>query len=197
MKTLLTLAVALFAISNAAAQQNRIDIVRHDAPELAHPGTYHVGVRTVEWIHADQVDVLNSSGQSESARYDRKLVVEFWYPALLDNEQQPGETYISDTRNLAVTAALNGRAVRDAAPRKNLGALPLIVISHGYPGNRYLMSHLAENMASKGYIVASIDHLESTYRDQNSIWSTLYHRPLDQRFVIDKTFIFQRLTNTS
>ena len=43
------------------------------------------------------------------------------------------------------------------------GPFPLVVISHGYPGNRYLMSHLGENLASKGYVTVSIDHAESTY----------------------------------
>ena len=190
MRIILTLAIALLVADDVHAQQNRIDLVRHDAPELAYPGPYDIGVRTVEWMHADQVDVLKSSGLSEPARYDRKLVVEFWYPARLTAKQSPGEPYVSDTRNLSVTASLHGQAVRDAEPRRDLGAVPLIILSHGYPGNRYLMSHLAENLASKGYVVASIDHLESTYRDQNSVWSTLYHRPLDQRFVIDKTAYF-------
>ena len=53
------------------------------------------------------------------------------------------------------------------------------------------MSHLGENLASKGYVVASIDHLESTYDDQADFASTLFHRTLDQRFVI------QHLATTS
>src|SRR5206468_12049755 len=51
---------------------------------------------------------------------------------------------------------LHGQAVRDASPLTST-PLPLVIISHGYPGNRYLMSHLGENLASKGFIVASID----------------------------------------
>jgi predicted dienelactone hydrolase len=61
-----------------------------------------------------------------------------------------------------------------------------VIISHGYPGNRYLMSHLGENLASKGYVVASIDHRDSTYDDMQAFWSTLYNRPLDQLFVLDQ-----------
>ena len=56
-------------------------------------------------------------------------------------------------------------------------------MSHGYPGNRYLLSHLCENLASKGFVVVSIDHKESTYDDQQRFASTLYNRPLDQLFV--------------
>jgi predicted dienelactone hydrolase len=63
---------------------------------------------------------------------------------------------------------------------------PLVIVSHGYPGNRLLMSHLGENLASKGYVVASIDHPDSTYADQQAFGSTLYNRPLDQLFVLNE-----------
>lgn len=63
-------------------------------------------------------------------------------------------------------------------------AFPLVIVSHGYPGNRYLMSHLGENLASKGFVVASIDHADSTYDDQKHFASTLYNRPFDQLFVL-------------
>ena len=61
-----------------------------------------------------------------------------------------------------------------------------MIISHGYPGNRFLLSHLAENIASKGYVVASIDHTDSTYRTQAAFGSTLRNRTLDQLFVLDE-----------
>jgi predicted dienelactone hydrolase len=64
------------------------------------------------------------------------------------------------------------------------GPFPLVIISHGYPGNRYLMSHLGENLASKGFIAVSIDHRDSTYDDQKAFASTLYNRPFDQLFVL-------------
>jgi predicted dienelactone hydrolase len=74
--------------------------------------------------------------------------------------------------------------VRDAAPRDGDAPFPLVIISHGYPGNRYLLSHLGENLASKGYVVVSIDHTESTYDNAKAFASTLYNRPLDQLFVL-------------
>ena len=75
--------------------------------------------------------------------------------------------------------------MRDAAPRTG-ERYPLVIASHGYPGNRFLLSHLTENLASKGYIVASIDHRDSTYRDKTVFGSTLVNRPLDQLFVLDQ-----------
>ncbi len=178
--------LAALVASGVFAQQNRIDIVRHDAPELAYFGDYAIGVRTLVFNNLHQADVVNTAAGAATSYYDRRLLVEVWYPAQLAENQQPGGSYITKTRNQSITATLHGRAVRNAKPLAGIEPLPLLIISHGYPGNRYLMSHLAENMASKGYVVASIEHRDSTYDDQSTIWSTLYHRPLDQTFVIDK-----------
>ncbi|MEZ5791978.1 MAG: hypothetical protein R3D34_14760 [Nitratireductor sp.] len=78
-----------------------------------------------------------------------------------------------------------GRALVQAPLRGPSGGYPLVVISHGYPGNRFLMSHLAENLATKGFVVAAIDHRDSTYDDPaylsgNGFGSTLVNRSLDQ-----------------
>ncbi len=185
LKILTGLLAVLISISSLA-QSNRIDIIRHDAPELAQFGAYDIGVRTLEMTDSDRPDVLNTVEDGATTYYDRHLTVEVWYPALLAENQQPGTAYSTPTRNLDITATLHGRATRDARPHSDIGAVPLIIISHGYPGNRYLMSHMGENLASKGYVVASIDHRESTYTDQAPISSTLYHRPLDQLFVLDQ-----------
>ncbi len=179
--------VALFAsmLTNLVAQENRIDIVRPDAPELANFGDYDIGVRTLQLVDTNRIDILNTSRGGENARYDRSLTIEVWYPAELAKNQTAGGEYQAITRNPAITATLHGRAVRDAAPNRAAAPYPLVIISHGYPGNRFLLSHLGENLASKGYVVASIDHTDSTYDDQQAFQSTLYNRPLDQRFVLD------------
>jgi len=88
-------------------------------------------------------------------------------------------------RNGTSVAVLTGQAARDAVSLMS-ETVPLVIRSHGYPGNRFLMSPLAENLASKGYVVASIDHPDSTYDDQTAFGSTLVNRPWDQRFVIDQ-----------
>lgn len=186
MKKLLFLAVFGCLSTNPAGAENRIDIVRHDAPELARYGEFDIGVTTLELIASDRPDVANSVNGGETLRYDRRLTVEVWYPARLGADESPGSSYTTSTRNPDVTAVLTGKAVRDAAALNSAGALPLIIVSHGYPGNRYLISHLAENLASKGYVVASIDHRDSTYGDLQPITSTLYNRPLDQLFVLDQ-----------
>lgn len=185
LRTLFGVLAACISVS-VLAQGNRIDIVRHDAPELARFGEYDIGVRTLVLTDLNRPDVLNTAKGGETTLYDRSLTVEVWYPALLAEDQQAGTDYTTTTRNLSVTATLHGRATRDVAALTSVGAMPLIIISHGYPGNRYLMSHLGENLASKGYVVASIDHRDSTYQDQQAFASTLYNRPLDQLFVLNQ-----------
>ncbi len=176
----LTLAAMPLATS-ALASEERIDLIRPDAPELAHHGDHAIGVTTRTFVHADQLDVLNSNADA-LARYDRPLTVEIWYPAAADTPQ--GGTYETTLRDPSISVTLTGRAARDAAPATG-ATFPLVVISHGYPGNRLLLSHLGENLATKGYVVASIDHTDSTYPDQAAFGSTLLNRPIDQKFVID------------
>jgi predicted dienelactone hydrolase len=169
-------------------QDNRVDTIRPDAPSLSPYGDYAVGVKTLQFINPGQMDIVKAKAGEPVPLYDRPLTVEIWYPA------KPG-TGISDvtayhhiyTRDGKTLVDLFGKALRNAQPVADAAGMPhpLVVISHGYPGNRFLLSHLAENLASKGYIVASIDHKDSTYNDQAAFGSTLLNRPLDILFVVD------------
>ncbi len=175
-------ALTLLAAATAANAENRIDTIRPDAPELAAYGDHKIGVTTMTFTNPDQIDVVNTGQTGDIARYDRDLTVEIWYPATDDTE--PGGTYTTFIRDGETQTVLTGQAARDATPDTS-ATYPLIIISHGYPGNRHLLSPLGENLASKGYVVASIDHRDSTYDDQTAFGSTLVNRPWDQRFVID------------
>jgi hypothetical protein len=182
---LLVFLIGLVLTANALAQQNHIDTVTPAAPELASYGKYAIGVRTMQVTDKNRPDILNTKEGGPTARYDRTLILEVWYPAALAAGQKAGGEYRIITRDPAISATVYGQAVRDAAPLATGGAFPLVIISHGYPGNRYLMSHLGENLASKGFVVASIDHKDSTYDDQKNFASTLYNRPFDQLFVLN------------
>ncbi|WP_415403678.1 alpha/beta hydrolase family protein [Tateyamaria sp. SN3-11] len=177
----LAAALALSAPAAVAGPSNPIDRIRSDAPALAPYGSHPIGVQTLNVTIPDSIDVLNIDGKDEP-RYDRPLTLEVWYPAATTAGR--GGTYRAMLRDGATEVTLTGRAVRDAEPAPE-GRYPLIVISHGYPGNRFLMSHLGENLASKGYVTVSIDHTDSTYSDQAAFGSTLLNRPLDQAFVVD------------
>lgn len=169
-----------------SAQSNRIDLVTPLAPELAAYGAHAVGVQTLRVTRQFWPDVLNTVEGAPTVFTDRILTVEVWYPATLAEGQRERGTYETTTRDPSVKTTLHGRAVRDGLPAAQPGGFPLVIVSHGYPGNRYLMSHLCENLASKGFVVAAIDHKDSTYDDQQAFASTLYHRPHDVLIVLDE-----------
>ena len=174
--------------SSIANAQNRIDNIRPDAPALASYGNYTLGVRTLHISHQNQIDIVKldprASKPETLPRYTRELTIEVWYPAMADS--QGNTTLDAFIRDGKTQVTLHGKAVRDALPLTNSPAFPLVLISHGYPGNRFLMAHLAENIASKGYVVVSIDHTDSTYRDQGAFGSTVVNRPLDQLFTLNQ-----------
>src|SRR5471030_2437104 len=77
---------------SALAQQNRIDTVTPSAPELASYGKYAIGVRTLQATDKSRPDILNTKEGGPTARYDRTLTLEVWYPAALAAGQKPAET---------------------------------------------------------------------------------------------------------
>ncbi len=175
-------------LSTPAVAQNRIDLQRVDAPQLAAYGDYEVGTRPMTLVNPGQLDVLALDASADAPdplpTYDRELLVQMWYPSF------PGATGNKNVRAFlrdgTTEVNLTGQATLWAAPVTQSSPFPLVIISHGYPGNRFLLTHLAENLASKGYIVASIDHTDSTYRDQAAFGSTLRNRSLDQLFVLNE-----------
>ncbi|SIQ46502.1 Platelet-activating factor acetylhydrolase, isoform II [Alkalispirochaeta americana] len=160
-----------------------IDTVRSDAPELARLQRGFVGVRTLEFSNPDQLDVEEVSRGNIGERSDRILPVEIWYPAA----RREGNTVYEVTGRDGDPLLLRGAAHRDAPADYSRGPFPLVILSHGYPGNRFLMSHFGEFLAGLGYVVVSIDHKDSTYTDQGAFAGTLRNRALDQVFVLQET----------
>ncbi len=168
----------------ALAEDNRVDEIRPDAPALAAHGDSPIGVRTISATNPGQVDILKVEAGKDLPRYDRPLTLEVSYPATAGTGSSG--TYDDVFMRDGVTKVqLRGKAVRDAEPAKPDAAYPLVIISHGYPGNWFLLSHLSENLATKGYVVVSIDHTESTYDNKAAFGSTLVNRSIDQTFVLD------------
>lgn len=166
---------------------------RGDAPELASRGNYDVGVRTMTVISPDQIDIVNVSEQDPAPVYDRSLTLEVWYPAIIP-EGMEALTVYTDVLGLGpdnperpnTPFTFTGRALRDADPDSSDGPFPLLIVSHGYPGSRLMMSYLTENLASKGYVVVAIDHTDATFDNAGAFASTLVNRSLDVLFVLDE-----------
>lgn len=180
--------VLCLGVAGASVATNRIDTQRPDAPELAAYGGHSIGVRTLEVVNPKQINMLKLDPAQAKPKvlphYDRPLTLEVWYPAV--NGSQGNTILKAYMRDGKREVELHGKAVRDAKPEVSKQAFPLVLISHGYPGNRFLLAHLAENIASKGYVVVSIDHTDSTYRTKAAFSSTLVNRPVDQLFVLSQ-----------
>lgn len=153
-------------------------------PELAAAGKWSVGVQTLQTVNPNQL-----SSADFVSRKDRQLTLEVWYPAT-PKRQAKTTSYKNVTRSgrnfeLAATAYRNARPISDKS-------FPLIVLSHGYTGYRTIMYYLGEHLASHGYIVAAIDHTDSTNAEIDftnnagaGFISTLLNRARDQQFVLD------------
>lgn len=192
---LLIVVISVFFYSKSFSQNTAETFVYGDAlpdaPELAPRGEYKIGVRTLDFVNKNQVDVLKSKGGIDPT-YDRPLKVEVWYPANVAADVKDLVTYnqvmgsSNDPKRPLIPFTFLGRAVLNAPPKLTDGAFPLIVVSHGYLGSRLLLTYLTENLASKGYVVVAIDHTESTFRDAAAFPSTLVNRSKDILFVLNQ-----------
>lgn len=188
------LETAGFAQSVFDATSDRpYSIPNADAPELAKLGSYHVGVK--EFVFTDPVrpNIVEAlAGRTPVA--PRDVPVTIWYPTA---EQGDGAIYTGKinlrpgTRPPEVPESYKykGLALENAAPVSGV-KFPLIVMSHGYGNWATFLSYLGENLASKGYVVASIEHNDIPYEDlasfNVSFGDTILNRMHDQRFVMDE-----------
>jgi predicted dienelactone hydrolase len=164
-----------------------------DAPALARRGPHVVGVTTREIVLPDAVDLAASNG-STTARGPRPLVLEIWYPAAGAEGRCVYEDRLGrvagDPERPATSFTFAGRARRDAQPAPVRA--PLVVVSHGFPGSRVLLSYLCEHLASCGHVVAAIDHPGSTHGAVGSFADTLLHRPTDVLGTLDAVAALDR-----
>ena len=178
---LLTLSLAAAAVAAAADAPSRTGI---DAPELAALGKYAVGVRSITLVDRDQVDLgVIDPRTGIPAQHDRNLKVEIWYPARAVAGATPvtyEDAMESEPPAPPSKFKLPGLALRDA--KLDGGRFPLVIVSHGYGNVPVGMSWLAENLASKGYVVAAIRH-EDMYLNPAGFPQAALRRPLDIAFV--------------
>ena len=166
-----------------------------DAPELAQLGRYEVGYRVVPFTDPERPDLAAiAAGGGPNA--PRTLDLHVWYPARLAAGEKMEVTYTGRLpfpggripEGAPTTFEFLGRAAANAAPQSG-EKYPLVVVSHGYGNWPTFLSYLTENLASKGYVVASIDHRDMALSDAGaaalSFGSVLMNRAKDQRFAID------------
>lgn len=164
-----------------------------DDPALGGRGAFAVGVRTEALAFDGRPDPSRPDGKGGFATATRTLPIMVWYPA-----DKPATGALTTTYRYATTpvatvpagavpseVAIAGEAGRDVPLAR--GRFPLLVISHGFGNRAVMFSELAERLASKGYVVASIDHgdlADMAVSRGFAFVNTVVHRAADQRLVI-------------
>ena len=161
-----------------------------DAPELGRIGTLGVGTVIAKFTLTDRVRISTVGALTGNLPVEaRALNVRFWYPAMID----PKAAHVRYDHVVNVPAgkpfpvSTQGIAVQ-SAPIIAGQKYPLVLISHGYGGWDTAMSNLAETLASKGYVVAAIDHadmpFDSTRTFLLSFGNVMLDRAQDQRQIL-------------
>jgi dienelactone hydrolase len=138
-------------------------------PSLPGPtGPYPAGTTSV---HLTDTSRPNPWAAGVNAR---ELMVSVWYPATPSDRPRarymtPAESELQLTSR-GITAVPPGtlsttrtNAVSDATPAGPARALPLVVLSPGFTNSRSVLTALAEDLASHGYVVAGIDHTYESF----------------------------------
>jgi len=104
----------------------------------------------------------------------RELMVSLWYPATPSDGctaryMTPAESGLQLTsRGITgvpqdTLSTVRTNAVSDATPSGRRRALPLVVLSPGFTNSRSVLTALAEDLASHGYVVTGIDHTYESF----------------------------------
>lgn len=139
-----------------------------DAPALAALGPHAVGVMR-QSLPREQI------GARVPAPYAAKRIAALiWYPAQSSATDRPSTAYrarlpvsLRVEPHGGAPVMVAGIAIDDAPPESG-GPWPLVIISHGFQNWAANMAYLGENLASKGYVVASIDHFDLDVTDAES-----------------------------
>ncbi|WP_033346296.1 alpha/beta hydrolase family protein [Catenuloplanes japonicus] len=131
-----------------------------DLELLAPSGPYPVGVRDLHLTDQDRADPWAPERR-------RELMVTLWYPAASDRGRI--EPYATDEESRLILTQIGAPGVpldtltrvgahgHTGAAAKH-GSWPVVVLSPGFSFPRGSLTGLAEDLASRGYLVVGVDH---------------------------------------
>ncbi|WP_445170279.1 alpha/beta hydrolase family protein [Mycolicibacterium sp. Dal123E01] len=130
------------------------------------PVTYPVGLRQLEFVD-------RASGDGE-----RHLALNVFYPA----EPAP-----EGAKPFPMPLFTNLNFYADLAPAPNGKRRPLILFSHGRGSNGLFYAWFAQRLASRGFIVAALNHYRANTYDSSVIYlaNKLWQRPRDLTLTAD------------
>ncbi len=136
-------------------------------------GNFKIGTQTLHFI-----DDKREERFAETPGGKRELMVQIWYPAQHTSGQpypfMPGADQLLKVEPLASMIGLpkifmsyleqiSTHSYENAEPADLSETYPLVLLNHGFGTSKIYQTSQAENLASHGYIVASIDHTYSTF----------------------------------
>lgn len=140
--------------------------VSHPATQLPTPtGSFAVGRNVLHLVDAARQDPWTPTRP-------RELMVSMYYPAQHGAGDRAPYATDEESRLLIEGAELAGvpvpalskagtHAVMDAVPVD--GSHPLVVLSPGFTAPRFTLTAVSEELASRGYVVAAVDHAGESF----------------------------------
>ncbi|MEU4602209.1 lipase [Kribbella sp. NPDC023972] len=161
---LLAVAVAVPSGSATAADVAVPPDAPSGTPYLPEPtGPHPVGTQSLYLKDVSRPDPWVPSAKA------RELMVSLWYPARSPGARRAQYMTPKESELLLTSAGITDvppdvlsrtrtSAYTDVAPAGRRHSLPLVVLSPGFTWPRSSLTALAEELASRGYLVAGIDH---------------------------------------
>jgi dienelactone hydrolase len=123
-------------------------------------GNYPVGTRIVYLK-----DSSRTEDKAEKPGTPRELMVQIWYPADPSNNHLAAYERLSETIPATSYRSVLWTNSREDAPVATQGGpYPVLLFNHAWGGRRTQDTFLTEDLASHGYVVASIDHTYNASR---------------------------------
>jgi hypothetical protein len=123
-------------------------------------GNYPVGTRIVYLK-----DSSRTEDKAEKPGTPRELMVQIWYPADPSNNHLAAYERLSETIPATSYRSVLWTNSREDAPVATQGGpYPVLLSNHAWGGRRTQDTFLTEDLASHGYVVASIDHTYNASR---------------------------------
>jgi dienelactone hydrolase len=183
--TAAAIASALPLTCNAQVALDAPSVPPVDAPELAHIGQFAVGTQILQFV-VPAAPTLTGPASWKIA--PRALSARVWYPAASAPSGTPERYVHTINARGSQPVRLVTPGISHAGAPLHQGRFPLVLISHGFRGWSESMSYLGENLASKGYVVAAIDHADPSNNDPGalalSFGNVLLQRTGDQKAVL-------------
>lgn len=142
-------------------------------PENYTSGNYSVGTETFSFVDTGRKELLGNADE------DRKIAVRMYYPISSEDAvgREPAVVF-SENKKVAIGKAYHAQKMDpsfqtanyfEKAPHMPGETFSLILFSHGYNSYIEANTYLCCNMASHGYVVASVGHayeaVENDYED--------------------------------